>query len=154
MRLHGDRDPHDIPPLDKDPNRGYGGGYLYTGQNNEIWSYGPEAQKIMEEQIKLRESLVPYIEKVMKEASENGSPAMRTMFYEFPKDEKCWELKDQYMFGSEYLVAPILKAGLTSREVYLPQGKWENIHTGEVVEGGKTITCDAPIHQIPVFKKK
>ena len=154
LRLHGDRDPHDIPPLDKDPNRGYGGGYLYTGQNNEIWSYGPEAQKIMEEQIKLRESLVPYIEKVMKEASENGSPAMRTMFYEFPKDEKCWELKDQYMFGSEYLVAPILKAGLTSREVYLPQGKWENIHTGEVVEGGKTITCDAPIHQIPVFKKK
>jgi alpha-D-xyloside xylohydrolase len=154
LRLHGDRDPHDIPPLDKDPNRGYGGGYLYTGQNNEIWSYGPEAQKIMEEQIKLRESLVPYIEKVMKEASENGSPAMRTMFYEFPKDEKCWELKDQYMFGSEYLVAPILKAGLTSRDVYLPAGKWENIHTGEVVEGGKTITCDAPIHQIPVFKKK
>ena len=154
LRLHGDRDPHDIPPLDKDPNRGYGGGYLYTGQNNEIWSYGPEAQKIMEEQIKHRESLVPYIEKVMKEASENGSPAMRTMFYEIPIDEKCWELKDQYMFGSEYLVAPILKAGLTSRDVYLPAGKWENIHTGEVVEGGKTITCDAPIHQIPVFKKK
>ena len=154
LRLHGDRDPHDIPPLDKDPNRGYGGGYLYTGQNNEIWSYDPEAQKIMEEQIKLRESLVPYIEKVMKEASENGSPAMRTMFYEFPNNEKCWELKDQYMFGSEYLVAPILKAGLTSREVYLPAGKWENIHTGQVVEGGKTITCDAPIHQIPVFKKK
>lgn len=154
LRLHGDRDPHDIPPLDKDPNRGYGGGYLYTGQNNEIWSYGPDAQKIMEEQIKLRESLIPYIEKVMKEASKNGSPAMRTMFYEFPKDEKCWELKDQYMFGPDYLVAPILKAGLTKRDVYLPAGSWENIHTGEVIEGGKTITCDAPIHQIPVFKKK
>lgn len=70
LRLHGDRDPHDTPPLDKDPQRGYGGGYLYTGRPNEIWSYGPEAQKIMEKQIKLRESLVPYIEKVMKEASE------------------------------------------------------------------------------------
>lgn len=154
LRLHGDRDPHDTPPLDKDPQRGYGGGYLYTGRPNEIWSYGPEAQKIMEKQIKLRESLVPYIESVMKEASENGSPAMRTMFYEFPEDSKCWELKDQYMFGSDYLVAPILYAGATSREVYLPEGKWENIHTKEMFDGGKTLTVDAPIDQIPVFLKK
>ena len=154
LRLHGDRDPHDIPPLDKDPQRGYGGGYLYTGRPNEIWSYGPEAQKIMEKQIKLRESLIPYTSKVMKEAAKNGSPVMRTMFYEFPDDEKCWELKDQYMFGSEYLVAPVLKAGATSREVYLPAGKWENINTKEVIEGGRSITVAAPIDQIPVFLKK
>ena len=154
LRLHGDRDPHDIPPLDKDPQRGYGGGYLYTGQNNEIWSYGEEAQKIMEEQIKLRESLIPYISKVMKEASKNGSPAMRTMFYEFPEDKNCWELKDQYMFGPDYLVAPVLHAGERSRNVYLPKGNWENIHTKKVIEGGKTIEVDAPINQIPVFKRK
>lgn len=153
LRLHGDRDPHDIPPLDKDPNRGYGGGYLYTGQPNEIWSYGPEAQKIMEAQIKLRESLKPYVSKLMKEASENGSPLMRTMFYEFPEDEKCWDLRDQYMFGNEYLVAPVLKAGIKEREVYLPDGKWENINTKEVFEGGKTITISTPIENIPVFKK-
>lgn len=154
LRLHGDRDPHDTPPLDKDPERGYGGGYLYTGRPNEIWSYGPEAQKIMENQIKLRESIKPYTAQVMKEANENGSPAMRTMFYEFPDDEKCWNLKEQYMFGSKYLVAPVLYAGATKRDVYLPEGKWENIHTKEVVEGGKTITVDAPIDQIPVFEKK
>ena len=153
LRLHGDRDPHDIPPLDKDPNRGYGGGYLFTGQPNEIWSYGKEAQKIMEEQIKLRESLKPYVAKLMKEASDNGSPLMRTMFYEFPEDEKCWNLRDQYMFGNEYLVAPVLKPGLKEREVYLPKGKWQNINTNETFEGGAVIKSAAPIHQIPVFKK-
>ena len=154
LRLHGDRDPHDIPPLDKDPERGYGGGYLYTGRPNEIWSYGQEAQAIMTEQIKLRESLKPYLEKCMKEASLDGSPLMRTMFYEFPDDPKAWELKDQYMFGSEYLVAPVLKAGITEREVYLPQGKWQNIHTNEVIEGGCVIKAMCPRNQIPVFKRQ
>ena len=153
LRLHGDRDPHNIPPLDKDPNRGYGGGYLFTGQPNEIWYYGPEAQKIMEAQIKLRESLKPYISTVMKEASANGSPVMRTMFYEFPNDEKCWELKDQYMFGSKYLVAPVLYAGQKERSVYLPAGKWKHIHDGKEFEGGQVVTVAAPIEQIPVFEK-
>ena len=90
----------------------------------------------------------------MEEASKNGSPVMRTMFYEFPEDEKCWELKDQYMFGSEYLVAPVLEAGCKSRKVYLPEGKWENINTKEICDGGKTVEVATPIDQIPVFKKK
>ncbi|MCR4900000.1 MAG: family 31 glucosidase [Treponema sp.] len=154
LRLHGDRDPHDIPPLDKDPERGYGGGYLFTGQPNEIWSYGEEAQKIMEAQIKLRESFKPYVETLMQQASKNGSPVMRTMFYEFPDDERCWELKDQYMFGSRYLVAPVLNAGQTSRSVYLPAGKWKHIFTGQEYEGGQTITVQTPIENIPVFERK
>jgi alpha-D-xyloside xylohydrolase len=153
LRLHGDRDPHDIPPLDKDPERGYGGGYLFTGQPNEIWSYGEEAQKIMEAQIKLRESLKPYIDECMKETSVNGSPLMRTMFYEFPNDQKCWDIQDQYMFGSEYLVAPVLKPGMAMRDVYLPEGKWKNIHTEEEYEGGKIISVSTPREYIPVFKK-
>lgn len=153
LRLHGDRDPHDIPPLDKDPERGYGGGYLFTGQPNEIWTYGEEAQKIMEKQIKLRESLKPYIGSIMKEASKNGSPLIRAMFYEFPEDEKCWDLTDQYMFGPEYLVAPVLTAGCKERKVYLPQGKWKNIYSGEITSGGKTITVKTPVDMIPVFQK-
>ena len=154
LRLHGDRDPHDIPPLDKDPERGYGGGYLFTGQPNEIWSYGNKAQEIMESQIQLRESLKPYISEVMKEAAKNGSPVMRAMFYEFPDDEKCWEITDQYMFGSKYLVAPVLHAKAHERNVYLPAGTWENMHTRETVEGGRTITVATPLEQIPVFVKK
>ena len=66
--------------------------------------------------LKLRWSLKPYIEKLMKEAHEDGSPLMRTMFYEFPDDAKCWEVTDQYMFGDKYLVAPILEAGMSERK--------------------------------------
>ncbi|MBP5329856.1 MAG: glycoside hydrolase family 31 protein [Spirochaetaceae bacterium] len=154
LRLHGDRDPHDIPPLDKDPERGYGGGYLFTGQPNEIWSYGNKAQKIMEAQIQLRESLKPYISDVMKEAAKNGSPVMRAMFYEFPGDAECWKLTDQYMFGSKYLVAPVLCAKEKERNVYLPAGTWENLHTRETIEGGRTVTVATPLEQIPVFVKK
>lgn len=151
LRMHGDRGPHNIPPLsDKD----FGGGYLYTGQSNELWSYGEDNMKIMLDYLKLRWSLKPYIEKLMKEAHEDGSPLMRTMFYEFPDDAKCWEVTDQYMFGDKYLVAPILEAGMSERKVYLPAGKWENIHDHRIYEGSDTITCDAPLDIIPVFERK
>lgn len=150
LRMHGDRDPHNIPPLsDKD----YGGGYLYTGQPNELWSYGDEAFGIMKKHLKLRLSLKPYIQRLMKEAGETGSPLMRTMFYEFPEDEKCWEISDQYMFGPKYLVAPILNANQFSRNVYLPSGVWKNINDMKEYSGGQTIRCAAPIDYIPVFQK-
>ncbi len=150
LRMHGDRDPHNITPLsDKD----HGGGYLFTGQSNEMWSYGDEAFEIMNANLKIRLSLKPYILDLMKEASETGAPLMRTMFYEFPQDEKCWEISDQYMFGTEYLVAPVLYANQYSRNVYLPDGLWKNLNDGKEYKGGQTITCDAPIEYIPVFKK-
>ena len=78
---------------------------------------------------------------------------MRTMFYEFPSDAKCWEVTDQYMFGSSYLVAPILQAGQREREVYLPAGSWKNLNDGREYIGCQTITCDAPLEYIPVFMK-
>ena len=150
LRMHGDRGPHDIPPLsDKD----FGGGYLFTGQPNELWSYGEDNFKIMKDQLELRHSLKPYIESIMKEASDNGSPLMRTMFYEFPEDPTCWEVKDQYMFGSQYLVAPVLHAGEYERSVYLPAGSWESLDTHTRYEGRQTILYPAPITAIPVFKK-
>lgn len=150
LRMHGDRGPHDIPPLS---DKGYGGGSLYTGHSNELWSHGEEAFAIMKKQLDQRLSLKPYIEKLMKEASENGSPLLRTMFYEFPEDEICWGLSDQYMFGDEYLVAPILSAETYEREVYLPKGNWKNIFNGKEYTGGQTVSCEAPIEYIPVFKR-
>lgn len=150
MRMHGDREPHDIPPLD---DKDYGGGYLFTGQPNELWSYGEEAFEIMKKHLRLRHNMKRYIMSLMKEAHETGAPLMRTMFYEFPHDEKCWALSDQYMFGPEYLVAPVLYADQFSRSVYLPDGKWKNINDGQEYTGGQAIQCDAPIDCIPVFQK-
>ena len=94
-----------------------------------------------------------YIKSLYEEAHENGSPLIRTMFYEFPSDEKCWDIQDQYMFGAKYLVAPILHLNEYKREVYLPQGSWKLTSTGEVYTGGKTVCVDAPIEYMPVFEK-
>lgn len=150
LRMHGDRGPHDIPPLS---DKEYGGGHLYTGRPNELWSHGEEAFAVMKDQLRERLSLKPYIQELTREASRTGAPMMRTMFYEFPEDEKCWEISDQYMFGSQYLVAPILELGQREREVYLPAGAWEEIHTGERCEGGQTVHCQAPLEFIPVFRR-
>lgn len=151
LRMHGDRDPHDIPLLETGES---GGGFQPTGQPNELWSYGPEAFRIMKKFLDLRLSLKPYISGLMKEAHETGAPLMRSMFYEFPQDETCWKLGDQYMFGPEYLVAPILYPDQTSREVYLPAGTWKYLPDGSVCEGGRTVKCDAPIDSMPVFQKQ
>jgi len=150
LRMHGDRGPHDIPPLS---DKEYGGGSLYTGHSNELWSYGEEAFQVMKKQLELRLSLKPYIEGLMREASGTGAPLLRTMFYEFPEDQVCWDLTDQYMFGSEYLVAPILHAGEFEREVYLPAGTWKNINDGKEYTGGQRVSCKAPIEMIPVFQR-
>ena len=94
-----------------------------------------------------------YIRSLYAEAHENGSPLLRAMFYEFPDDEKCWTLQDQYMFGGKYLAAPILQLNRFRREVYLPAGQWRLTSTGEVFCGGQTVTADAPIEYMPVFER-
>jgi alpha-D-xyloside xylohydrolase len=150
LRMHGDRGPYNIPPLD---DRDWGGGYLHTGQPNELWSYGEDNYKIMRHYYDIRISMHDYIKHLYDEASENGSPLIRAMFYEFPEDEKCWELEDQYMFGEKYLVAPILELGARSREVYLPTGSWKLTSDGTIFEGNKIVTVDAPIEYMPVFER-
>ena len=151
LRMHGDRGPYNIPALD---DRDWGGGYLHTGQPNELWSYGEDNYKIMRHYYDIRIEMHDYIKHLFEEAHTNGSPLIRAMFYEFPEDEKCWELKDQYMFGEKYLVAPIFHLNQFTRDVYLPAGSWKLTSTGEVFEGGKTVTVDAPIEYMPVFEKQ
>ncbi len=150
LRMHGDRGPYNIPPLD---NRDWGGGYLHTGQPNELWSYGEEAYQIMLDILHVREGMLDYIHDIYMEAHTTGLPLIRAMFIEFPEDKKCWDLPDQFMFGPDYLIAPITELGARSREVYLPAGKWENIFEKKTYEGGQCITADAPIEYIPVYKK-
>ena len=150
LRMHGDRGPYNIPPLDE---RDWGGGYLHTGQPNELWSYGEENYRIMKKYYDVRIGMHDYIRDLYREAHENGSPLIRTMFYEFPEDPVCWETEDQYMFGSRYLVAPILHLNQFEREVYLPAGTWENVNSGEKVNGGRRITVPAPLDEIPVFRR-
>ena len=150
FRMHGDRGPYNIPALD---DRDFGGGYLHTGQPNELWSYGEENYRIMKKYYDIRISMHDYIKGLYDEASKNGSPLIRTMFFEFPEDEKCWGLQDQYMFGDKYLCAPVFHLDEFSRDVYLPAGSWKLTSTGTMFEGCQSVHVDAPLDYMPVFER-
>ncbi|MGE7611562.1 glycoside hydrolase family 31 protein [Paenibacillus sp. NPDC101420] len=146
MRLHGNRLPRE--PLYK------AGGEVTegTGASNEIWSYGEENYSIMKKFIMIRELMRYYTRELMEQAHITGAPVMRTMFYEFPEDNETWDLNSQYMYGSDLLVAPIVKAHATSRQVYLPHGAvWTDARTGETFNGGQWLEVLASIETLPLF---
>jgi len=119
---------------------------------NEVWSYGKQAEPILEKYLKLRYELMPYIYSLGYSTYQSGAPYMRALFMDFPNDPKVADLKDEYMFGPAFLVAPISDQGATSREVYLPAGAdWYNYWTNERVHGGQTITVKGPIDTLPLF---
>jgi alpha-D-xyloside xylohydrolase len=119
---------------------------------NEVWSYGKEAQPILEKYLRLRYQLMPYIYSLGYQTWLTGAPFMRALPLDFPSDPKVANLRDEYMFGPAFLVAPVTEQGAASREVYLPAGAdWYNYWTSERVKGGQTITVAAPIDTIPLF---
>ena len=150
LRMHGDKGPSDIPALD---DREFGGGFCHTGLPNELWSFGEDVYEVLKKYTMLRVSMKPYLREVMREASEKGYPVMRTLFFEFPQEEESWNIEDEYMFGSRYLVAPVLYEGVREREVWLPKGKWRDIRDGKVYRGGTRIRAAAPLEEIPVYER-
>jgi alpha-D-xyloside xylohydrolase len=123
-----------------------------TRPENEVWSYGKQAEPILEKFLRLRYELMPYIYSLGWHAHETGAPFMRGLFMDFGDDPKVADIGDEYMFGPALLVAPVTDQGMTSREVYLPVGTdWYNFWTNERVHGGQRITVSAPIDKIPLF---
>lgn len=146
FRMHGDREPHSQPLGNS------GGGLCASGAPNEVWSYGDEAFGIFKKYMLMRERLRPYITSLMQEAHVVGTPPMRPIFYDFPKDRSAWNVEDQYMFGPDLLVAPVLHEGERTRQIYLPKGAdWTECATKVVYEGGQWITSEAPLSDIPIF---
>ncbi|BCJ97893.1 glycoside hydrolase family 31 protein [Anaerocolumna chitinilytica] len=125
-----------------------------SGGDNEIWSFGEKVYPILKNLIELRERLRPYIHKYMDIASKTGASIMRPMFFEYPEDEFCYTLGDQYMFGEEILFAPIVNQGQTERKVYLPKGTWIDINEKKEYEGGTFVTMEADIEHFIAFVKK
>ncbi|WP_458117234.1 glycoside hydrolase family 31 protein [Arthrobacter sp. D2-10] len=148
MRLHGDRHPSE-PVTSADGSR-----RSPSGANNELWSFGEETYAVLEKYVHLRETLRPYTRDIMRSAHEHGQPVMRALFHEFPTDPEAWNVSDQYLFGPDLLVAPVLTAGATTRLVYLPAGAdWTELSTGRCLSGGQTVLADAPLDVIPVFSR-
>jgi alpha-D-xyloside xylohydrolase len=80
---------------------------------------------------------------------------MRPLFFDFPEDERAWDVDDQFLLGPDVLVAPVYEPGARTRRVYLPSGaRWYDPATGHVLEGGTTPDADAPLERIPVFVRE
>lgn len=149
MRLHGDRFPQ------KELYSSTGRKEMHTGAANEVWSFGEEVYEVLTKFMKIREMLRDYTRGVMKEAHEKCSPVIRTLFYEFPEDKFTWDIDDQYMYGEDILVAPIVELNSTKRNVYLPIGAtWINAHDGKAYQGGKKYIVNAPINTLPIFLRE
>ena len=102
--------------------------------------------------LRLRYQLLPYIYSLSYSVYQTGAPNMRALFMDFPDDVKVADIRDEYMFGPAFLVAPVTEQGATTRSVYLPAGTgWYNYWTNEPIDGGQTITVKAPIDTIPLF---
>ena len=137
FRLHG----HRLPNTDD-----------FNGAPNEVWSFGEEAYEIIKQYLLMRERLRPYLMEQMHHAHDTGIPPMRPLFVDFPTDPVCYQLEDEYMFGPDLLVAPVVEAKARLRNVYLPtQSRWTNAWTGETQEGGQWIRAEAPLDRIPLF---
>jgi alpha-D-xyloside xylohydrolase len=119
---------------------------------NELWSYGPEAQSILASYDRLRYRLLPYIYSVAWKTTNEGYTPMRALAMDYRNDVTALHVSDQFMYGPALLVNPVTQPGATSRQVYLPQSKWYDFWTGAVVPAnGRMFTAAAPIDKMPLY---
>ena len=120
---------------------------------NEVWSYGNATQIILEKYIRLRSTMLPYLQELSINVTKYGVPTVRPLFWNFPDDSNAVGINDEYLLGPYLLVAPVTIKGATARMVYFPFGcNWINIFDGSKVAGGQKIVVHAPLDVIPVFR--
>ena len=116
----------------------------------EPWHY-PNIAPIVKRWWKLRYQLLPYIVEQGEQCTKSGYPMVRALIFHHPNDRQCWHIDDEYYFGSEFLVCPVIN-GENKRDIYLPEGLWVNFFTGERLEGGRWYYgVEIPLDQMPVF---
>lgn len=114
------------------------------------WAFDEEAVDVTRSFLRLKARLMPYLWSTAVESRDTGVPMMRAMLLEFPEDRTCWNLDEQYMLGPSLLVAPVMRADGV-KQFYLPQGRWTNAFTGEVVDGGGWRTERHGVDSLPLY---
>nr|MBQ4320136.1 glycoside hydrolase family 31 protein [Clostridia bacterium] len=121
------------------------------GDVRHAYEMTEEVQNIYRNYLRLHDELMPYIGKYSRIASKTGIPPVRHPVLKYSDDKNVYSINDQFMLGDGLMVAPILTEDTYEREVYLPNGSWTDMLTGEVVEGGCTLKAKASLGQIPVY---
>jgi len=121
-----------------------------TTNQNELWSYGPEAQEILTSYDRFRYRLLPYIYSLAWMTTSEAYTPMRPLAMDFRTDVRALNTGDEFLFGPAILVSPVTEPGATSRRVYLPKAKWYDFWTGRATEGGSATEAQAPLGRIPL----
>jgi alpha-D-xyloside xylohydrolase len=116
----------------------------------EPWHY-PNIAPIVKRWWKLRYALLPYIIGQAEQCTKTGWPMLRALLMHHPHDKQVWHIDDEYYFGSEFLVCPVMNSE-NRRDIYLPEGLWVNFFTGERLEGSRWYyDVEVPLDEMPVF---
>jgi alpha-D-xyloside xylohydrolase len=118
---------------------------------NELWSYGPEAQKILVDYDRLRYRLLPYTYSLAWMTTSEAYTPMRPLVMDFRSDERAVDISDQFMYGPAFLVNPVTEPGAAMREVYLPGAEWYDFWNGVTLKGGNTVVAPAPLERLPLY---
>jgi alpha-glucosidase len=117
------------------------------------WSWGEVIENLVREAVRLRYRLLPYLYTAFVHASETGEPVQRPLVFDHQYDAVTSDLDDEYLFGTDLLVAPVTSPGATSRQVYLPSGDWYDWHTDDLVAGQQFVIAPTPLDRLPVFAR-
>jgi alpha-D-xyloside xylohydrolase len=124
----------------------------------EPWDYGPRALEVVKSYAHLRYALLPYLMACAGESAASGLPMLRPLVMEFPDEPRVDTIDDQYLLGSDLLVAPVFNAGRATRPVYFPNAQWWPLHVSPSAQGpaipilgpGDRVV-DAPLERLPIF---
>jgi alpha-D-xyloside xylohydrolase len=123
-----------------------------TNNQNELWSYGPRAQRILTLYDRLRYRMLPYLYTLAARTTFEGYTPMRALAFDFPMDHNALDISDQFMLGPSLLVAPVTNAGAVNRSVYLPAGAdWYDFWSGTKFAGGKLVLRRTPLSIMPLY---
>lgn len=119
--------------------------------NKEPWSFGVEHEGYNRQAIERRYQFLPYIYNAFYQASQTGMPMMRALMLQYPEEAGTYDVGDEFLLGSDLLVAPIVSPKTTAREFYLPRGTWYDLRDDAPLTGGKRIRVTAVENELPLF---
>jgi len=113
--------------------------------------HNPQIEQVCRKYLNLRYRMLPYIYSAVREATQTGMPVMRALWLHYPDDPRAVACGDQYLWGRDVLVAPVVEQGANLRKVYLPRGTWYDFWTNERIEGGREISRAVDLETIPLY---
>jgi alpha-glucosidase/alpha-D-xyloside xylohydrolase len=132
-------------------NTGEFGPIETPGRPDESELHNPEIEPICRQYLELRYQLLPYNYTLLREASDTGLPPMRALWLHYPKDSEAVKLGDEYLWGRDILVAPVVEKGAKIRRVYLPPGDWYDWWTHEKTSGKRWIERPVDLRTMPLY---